>query len=78
MTSSMVENHDNSKLGSFVEVVGYTEKWVLNGSMDSPAWQLALKHHYQNNPHHPGLIVIKSVLFVTDVSQDKVSFPNKF
>ena len=53
VTPGMIESHDDSKIGSFVEVVGYTDKWVWNGSQDSPAWQAALQHHYQNNPHHP-------------------------
>ena len=53
VTKSKIQLHDNSKVGSFVEVVGYTEKWVLKGSLDSPAWQAALRHHYEHNPHHP-------------------------
>jgi hypothetical protein len=32
VTLSMLESHDLSKLSSFVEVVGYTEKWIRAGS----------------------------------------------
>jgi len=43
-------DHDQSKL-SFVEIVGYTDKWVW--CKNSPLWEQALAHHYQHNPHHP-------------------------
>jgi len=42
--------HDQSKL-SFIEIVGYTDRWTWG--RDSPLWQEALAHHYHHNPHHP-------------------------
>lgn len=47
-----VLEHDNSKLTSFVEVIGYTEHWV-HKNPDGKAWKLALQHHYDSNKHHP-------------------------
>ena len=46
-----MECHDQSKLQSFTEIIGYTEKWVW--LKHTPIWEMALNHHYQNNPHHP-------------------------
>ena len=45
-----MECHDQSKLQSFTEIIGYTEKWVW--LKHTPIWEMALDHHYQNNPHH--------------------------
>ena len=45
-----MECHDQSKLQSFTEIIGYTEKWVW--LKHTPIWEMALNHHYQNNPHH--------------------------
>jgi len=42
--------HDQSKL-SFIEIVGYTDRWTWG--RDSPLWEEALAHHYHHNPHHP-------------------------
>ena len=53
VTFNDVSNHDNSKLASFVEVVGYTERWVWRDSVNGLAWQKALDHHYKHNSHHP-------------------------
>ncbi len=44
--------HDNSKMTSFIEVVGYTMQWTwkIKGTR---IWDQALAHHYNVNPHHP-------------------------
>jgi len=42
--------HDDSKF-SFIEIVGYTDKWTWGRS--TPLWEEALAHHYENNSHHP-------------------------
>ncbi|KAJ3098728.1 hypothetical protein HK100_005028 [Physocladia obscura] len=47
-----IQRHDNSKLLSFIEMIGYTERWV-HGNQDAPHWTAALAHHLQNNSHHP-------------------------
>ena len=57
VTFSRVANHDVSKLASFVEVVGYTVKWVWRSNETSEAWNVALKHHYDHNSHHPEFYV---------------------
>ena len=36
---------------SFLELVGYTAKFVWGFSC--PLWEAALAHHYRHNPHHP-------------------------
>lgn len=51
VSSEQIRVHDNSKLDSFVELVGYTDRWVWRD--DTNAWQAALQHHYDHNPHHP-------------------------
>ena len=38
-------------LFSFLELVGYTAKFVWG--LDCPLWDAALAHHYLHNPHHP-------------------------
>jgi len=50
LTEEIILQHDLSKY-SFLELVGYTAKWVWN--LDCPLWQEALSHHYKHNPHHP-------------------------
>eukprot|EP00092_Neocalanus_flemingeri_P075615 GFUD01093693.1.p1 GENE.GFUD01093693.1~~GFUD01093693.1.p1 ORF type:complete len:288 (-),score=48.87 GFUD01093693.1:115-957(-) len=42
--------HDQSKL-SFIELVGYTDRWVWG--RNSQLWEQALAHHYEHNSHHP-------------------------
>ena len=39
------------KFFSFIEIVGYTDRWTWG--RDSPLWEEALAHHYHHNPHHP-------------------------
>ncbi|KAJ3014624.1 UNVERIFIED_CONTAM: hypothetical protein HDU68_000196 [Siphonaria sp. JEL0065] len=52
LTLETILVHDNSKVNSFLEVVGYTERWVhLN--KDSPNWEPSLHHHLTHNSHHP-------------------------
>ena len=46
-----VERHDDSKLTSFLEIVGYTQRWILEKKTD--LWEEAWKHHYTTNSHHP-------------------------
>jgi len=50
VTEIQILQHDSSKY-SFLELVGYTCRWVWG--MESPLWEEALAHHYSNNPHHP-------------------------
>ena len=57
VTFSRVANHDVSKLSSFVEVVGYTDKWIWRSNETSEEWNVALKHHYDHNSHHPEFYV---------------------
>ena len=46
LTIEKVMEHDLSKIRNFLEVIGYTEKWVLK--KDRPLfWDQALKHHYK-------------------------------
>ena len=46
-----VEIHDDSKLTSFLEIIGYTQRWIWNTNTD--IWRDALRHHYHTNSHHP-------------------------
>ncbi|ORY45046.1 hypothetical protein BCR33DRAFT_716399 [Rhizoclosmatium globosum] len=50
LTAETVHVHDNSKLNSFIEVIGYTEKWVHGTTIH---WEAAKQHHYDVNSHHP-------------------------
>jgi len=50
LQESSVLAHDQSKF-SFIELIGYTDKWVWG--RNSPLWEDGLAHHYQNNTHHP-------------------------
>ena len=43
--------HDDSKLTSFLEIIGYTQRWIWNTTTD--LWGDALEHHYNTNAHHP-------------------------
>jgi len=52
VTIGDVTRHDYSKVGSFTEVVGYTERWIWK-NVESKSWQIALQHHYKHNSHHP-------------------------
>ena len=36
---------------SFLELVGYTAKFVWG--LSCPLWEAALAHHFHHNPHHP-------------------------
>ena len=46
LTIERIAMHDLSKLRDFVEILGYTEKWVVKA--DKPIyWQQALIHHYK-------------------------------
>ena len=46
-----LEIHDDSKLTSFLEIIGCTQRWIWNTNTD--IWGDALKHHYHTNSHHP-------------------------
>ena len=64
--------HDGSKK-TVLEVVGYTEKWVI-GSETKLFWKAALNHHLHSNPHHtstffkffkgpvPQVFIVESIL----------------
>ena len=46
LTVERIALHDLSKLRDFVEILGYTEKWVVKA--EKPIyWQRALIHHYK-------------------------------
>ena len=45
-----IKNHDASKF-SEIEITGYVKQFYTDDK-NSQEWQTALKHHYQNNPHH--------------------------
>ena len=51
LSKEQVNKHDDSKLTSFQEIVGYTDRWIWN--IKTNAWNKAWIHHYTNNPHHP-------------------------
>ena len=51
LKQEQIEKHDDSKLTSFLEIVGYTQRWIWNKNTD--AWKDAWKHHYTTNSHHP-------------------------
>ena len=66
LTEDQIKNHDNSKVSSLLEIVGYTARWEWG--LDCRVWREALAHHYQvsslsllsyidphfqHNPHHP-------------------------
>ena len=51
LQQEQIEKHDDSKLTNFLEIVGYTQRWIWNTKTD--AWKDAWKHHYTTNPHHP-------------------------
>jgi len=56
VTQEMIETHDDSKLDCLIEVLGYTDRWVWK--IPSVTWQLALHHHYRQNPHHPEYFLV--------------------
>lgn len=56
ITKEQINKHDDSKLTSFIEIVGYTDRWILNIKTDE--WNQAWKHHCANNPHHPEYFII--------------------
>jgi len=45
-----IETHDASKFSN-IELTGYVKQFCTDDK-NSPEWQAALKHHYDNNPHH--------------------------
>ena len=51
LTEEQVNKHDDSKLTSFLEIIGYTQRWVWDLKTD--IWDEAWKHHYTTNSHHP-------------------------
>ena len=51
LTEEQVSKHDDSKLTSFLEIIGYTQRWVWEVKID--IWKEAWKHHYTTNSHHP-------------------------
>ena len=51
LRNDMIDAHDNSKLTSFLEIVGYTQRWIWN--VKSDIWGQALHHHFTSNSHHP-------------------------
>lgn len=53
-----VDHHDDSKLNSFIEIIGYTDRWVWQ--KESSWWQKGLEHHYKTNGHHPEFHVGKN------------------
>ena len=51
LKEKQISKHDDSKLTSFLEIVGYTQRWIWNEKTD--IWKEAWKHHYTSNSHHP-------------------------
>jgi non-canonical purine NTP pyrophosphatase (RdgB/HAM1 family) len=49
----MAENHDDSKMNNFTEVVGYTLRWVWNIEEKNDLYSRAWRLHFHSNPHHP-------------------------
>ena len=51
LTTEIIDQHDNSKLSNFLEVVGYTIKniWKLKSDISTEA----SNHHHSRNRHHP-------------------------
>ena len=45
VTMDAIKKHDDSKVNSFVELLGYTDRFVWDN--DSPHWRVALDHHYR-------------------------------
>ncbi|XP_059090334.1 uncharacterized protein LOC131886107 [Tigriopus californicus] len=62
-----IVHHDDTKF-SFIEVVGYTDRWVWQRN-DTEIWRQAVEHHFQNSPHHPQ--------YHSASSEVKFSFANK-
>ncbi|XP_033761016.1 uncharacterized protein LOC117342850 [Pecten maximus] len=52
MTMEDARQHDQSKY-DFVQVVGYTAKWVHNVDWNNETWQASLNDHYRRERHHP-------------------------
>ena len=48
LNEDQIKNHDNSKMSSLLEIVGYTARWELG--LDCRVWREALAHHYQVSP----------------------------
>ena len=42
-----LERHDDSKLTNFLEIIGYTQRWIWNNKDD--IWKDASKHHHMVN-----------------------------
>ena len=72
VTFNDVTRHDYSKVGSFTEIVGYTERWIWKNDKAS-SWQTALQHHYNHNSHHPEFHVDSN-----GVKRGKKTNPNDF
>jgi len=51
VTKEQVNRHDDSKLTNFLEIIGYTYRWILN--IKTTEWDQVWTHHYTHNPHHP-------------------------
>ena len=51
LTKEIIDQHDNSVLSNFVELVGYTIKniWQIKSNLYTNAY----KHHHLSNLHHP-------------------------
>jgi len=57
ITIEQVSRHDDSKLTSFIEIVGYTHRWILN--IETKEWDQAWVHHYTNNSYNPEYYITK-------------------
>ena len=45
LEEEQIKSHDNSKVSSLLELVGYTARWEWG--LDCSLWREALDHHYQ-------------------------------
>ena len=51
LTIERINMHDDTKLTCFLEVVGYTQRWIWMEKGD--IWHQAWEHHFTSNSHHP-------------------------
>ena len=51
LKEEQINKHDDSKLTSFLEIIGYTQRWIWNEKTE--IWNEAWRHHFTSNSHHP-------------------------
>ena len=86
---ALILKHDLSKFSS-VEALGYGLKFgrsqPLKSKREITAWDTALQHHYENNPHHPQfdagnnmshLFLLESIIDMLGCRMERVLVPDK-